>query len=56
MKTYLGILLIVLVAIVLTVSYFMELVDNNAEQVTGLGLVIAGLVVHIIMQKKLSAQ
>ena len=51
MTKYLGILLIVIGAIVLLVSYFMELVDINAVQFTGLGFIIAGLIAHILLQK-----
>ncbi len=52
MVKYLGVLLIVLGAIVLLVSYFLELVDYNAVQFCGLGLIIIGLVAHILLQKR----
>ncbi len=51
MVKYLGILLIVIGAIVLFCSYLMEWVDNNAVQFVGLGLIIIGLVAHILLQK-----
>ncbi len=51
MVKYLGILLIVIGAVVLLISYFKELVDYNGVQFTGLGLIIIGLVVHILLQK-----
>ncbi len=51
MLKYLGILLIVIGAIVLLVSYFMEWVDYNPVQFVGLGLIIVGLVGHILLQK-----
>ena len=51
MTKYLGILLIVIGAIVLLVSYFMEWVDINAVQFTGLGFITVGLIVHILLQK-----
>ncbi len=52
MKKYLGILLIVLGALVLLVSYFFELVDYNPVQFFGLALIIAGLIAHIFITKK----
>ena len=52
MKIYLGILLIVIGAILLLVSYLTELVDYNPVQFTGLGLIIAGLIAHIFITKK----
>ncbi len=51
MLKYLGILLIVIGAVVLLVSYFMEWVDYNPVQFCGLGLIIIGLVGHILLQK-----
>ncbi len=50
MVKYIGILLIVLGAILLLVSYLTELVDYNCVQFSGLGLIIAGLIVHIQLQ------
>lgn len=52
MKKYLGILLIVIGAIVLLISYLTELVDYNPVQFTGLGLIIAGLIAHIVITKR----
>ncbi len=52
MKKYLGILLIVLGALVLLISYFAQLVDYNPVQFTGLGLIIAGLIAHIVLTKR----
>lgn len=52
MKNYLGILLIVLGALVLLVSYFAEWVDYNPVQFTGLGLILAGLIAHIVITKR----
>ncbi len=52
MSKYLGVLLIVLGAIVLLVSYFLEYVDYNAVQFSGLGLIIIGLIVHIAIRKR----
>ncbi len=51
MTKYLGILLIVIGAIVLLVSYFKEWVDYNPVQLCGLGLIIIGLIAHILLQK-----
>ena len=53
MKKYIGILLIVLGALVLLVSYFAQWVDYNPVQFTGLGLIIAGLIAHIFITKKI---
>jgi len=52
MKQYLGICLIVLGAIVLAVSHFLEYVDDNWNLYIGLLLMIIGLIVHIIMVKR----
>jgi uncharacterized membrane protein HdeD (DUF308 family) len=51
MKKYLGVLLIVLGAIVLLISYLAELVDFNPVQFSGLFLIIAGLIAHIFLTK-----
>ncbi len=51
MVKYLGILLIVIGAMVLLVSYFMEWVDYNPVQFCGLALIVIGLVAHILLQK-----
>lgn len=52
MKNYLGVLAIVLGALILFLSYWLELVDYNSVQFTGLGLIIAGLIGHIYLTKK----
>ncbi|MBQ8968972.1 MAG: hypothetical protein IJ064_04465 [Bacteroidaceae bacterium] len=52
MTKYAGIGLIVLGALVLLISYFAELVDMNPVQFTGLGLIIAGLIAHIIITRR----
>ena len=52
MKKYLGILLIVLGALLLIVSYFADFVDYNWYNVGALLLIIVGLIVHILVSKK----
>ena len=52
MKKYLGILLIVLGALLLIVSYFADFVDDNWYNVGALLLIIVGLIVHIQVSKK----
>ena len=52
MKKYIGILLIFLGAVILFASYWLQLVDYNAVQFSGLGLIIAGLIAHIVITKK----
>ena len=52
MKKYLGILLIVLGALLLIVSYFADFVDYNWYNVGALLLIIVGLIVHIKKKKK----
>ena len=52
MKQYLGILLIVLGALLLIVSYFADFVDYNWYNVGALLLIIVGLIVHIQVSKK----
>ena len=52
MKKHLGIGLIVLGALVLLLSYCFELVDYNPVQFLGLGLIIAGLIAHIVITKR----
>ncbi|MDD7304109.1 MAG: hypothetical protein SPF56_07670 [Bacteroidaceae bacterium] len=53
MKKYLGILLIVLGAIFLLLIYMLDWVDNNVALFCSLGLMIVGLIAHIIIQKRL---
>ncbi len=52
MSKYLGVLLIVLGAIILLTSYFMELVDYNFVQFGAFGLMVVGLIAHIFIQKR----
>ena len=52
MKKYLGILFIVAGAVVLLLSYLLELVDLNPVQFTGLGLILVGLIAHIFITKR----
>ncbi len=52
MGKYFGVLLIVLGAIILLTSYFMEWVDNNLVQFGAFGLMVVGLIAHIIIQKR----
>ncbi len=52
MGKYLGVLLIVLGAIILLTSYFMEWVDYNPVQFSAFGLMVVGLIVHIVLQKR----
>ena len=52
MKKYLGILLSVLGALLLIVSYFADFVDYNWYNVGALLLIIVGLIVHIQVSKK----
>ncbi len=53
MKKYLGILLIVLGALMLVISYFVDLVDNNGYQVGAFFLIIVGLIAHIQINRRL---
>ncbi len=53
MKNYIGIVLIVLGALLLVVSYFSgTLVDYNWVNILALLLVIVGIVAHIIVTKR----
>lgn len=52
MKKYSGILLIVLGALALIVSYFADFVDYNWYNVSALLLIIIGLITHIQVSKK----
>jgi hypothetical protein len=51
-KQNLGIILIVLGALLLIVSYFADLVDYNYYNVGALFIIIAGIVTHIAMIKR----
>lgn len=55
LKKNLGILLIVLGTIVLILSYFCGWVDVNWLNGLALLFVVAGIVVHIIMNKKIQS-
>lgn len=52
MKKYIGIILIVLGALMLILSYFADFVDYNLYNVGVLVLIIAGLITHIVLTKK----
>lgn len=53
MQKYLGIPVIVLGAVLLVLSYFLDWTDYNALQFGSLALIIIGLIVHIVIQKKM---
>ena len=52
MKQNIGIILIVLGALLLIVSYFADLVDYNVYNIGALVLIIAGIVAHIYVTKR----
>ncbi|MBR4187569.1 MAG: hypothetical protein IKO60_01675 [Bacteroidaceae bacterium] len=52
MKQNIGIILIVLGALLLIVSYFADLVDYNFYNIGALVLIIAGIVAHIYVTKR----
>lgn len=52
MKQYLGIILIVIGALMLIVSYFADLVDYNLYQLCALLVIIAGIATHIYETKR----
>ena len=52
MKQNIGIILIVLGALLLIVSYFADLVDYNFYNIGALVLIIAGIVAHIYGTKR----
>lgn len=52
MKKYLGIILIILGALILGISYFVDLVDYNGVNGGALLLIIIGIVAHIQITKK----
>lgn len=54
MKKYLGIILIVLGALMLVISYFVDLVDYNGYNVGALLLIVIGLIAHIQITKRQS--
>ncbi len=52
MKQNLGIILIVLGALMLIISYFADFVDYNFYNIGALLLIIVGIVTHIVMTKR----
>lgn len=52
MKQNLGIILIVLGALLLIVSYFADLMDYNFYNMGALLLIIVGIVAHIVITKR----
>ena len=52
LKQNLGIILIVLGALMLIISYFADLTDYNFYNIGALIIIIAGLVTHIVMTKR----
>lgn len=52
MKKNLGIILIVLGALMLIISYFADFVDYNFYNIGALLLIIVGIVTHIVMTKR----
>jgi len=52
MKQKLGILLIVLGALMLIISYFADLVDYNFYNIGAFIIIIAGIVTHIVLTKR----
>ena len=52
MVKYLGVFAIVLGAIILFLSYCLELVDYNIVQFSALALILIGLVAHIFLTKR----
>lgn len=51
-KKYLGAIIIIIAAIILICSYFCGWNNYNWVQLTAMGLMIFGLVLYIIMNKK----
>lgn len=54
LKTYLGLLLVVLGVLTFIVSYACGLTNVNIVQFTGLFLVVAGIIVHVVVLKSQS--
>ena len=52
MKKYSGIILVVLGALLLVLSYFADFVDYNWYNVGALLVIIIGIIVHIVVTKK----
>ena len=53
MEKYIGILMIIVGAIVLVISYLMQWVDNNIIQFSALALMILGLIAHIVITRRI---
>lgn len=52
MKKYTGIIMIILGALLLVISYFTELVDYNWYNFLAFFMIVAGIITHIIVTKK----
>ena len=52
MKQNLGIILIVIGALLLIISYFTDLVDYNFFNIGALLVIIAGIITHIVITKR----
>ena len=52
LKKNLGIILIVLGALLLIISYFVDLVDYNFYNLGALLIIIAGIITHIVQTKR----
>lgn len=52
LKKNLGFILIVLGALMLILSYFVDLVDYNFYNIGALVIIIAGIVTHIVVTKR----
>ena len=52
MKNYLGIILIFLCSFMLTISYFVDLVDYNGYNAGAFLLIVIGLIAHIQITKR----
>lgn len=52
MKKYLGILLVIVGALMLVISYFADLVDYNGYNGGAMLLIVIGLITHIQVSKK----
>lgn len=56
MKNYAGIIMIVLGALLLILSYITDMTDYNWYQLICLLLIIGGIVTHIIVSKKAQSE
>ena len=52
LKKNLGIILIVLGALLLIISYFVDLVDYNFYNLGALLIIVAGIITHIVQTKR----